>query len=150
MNNALNDILEHTHQLRHDNDDNSENNNSANNDDNNDNNNINDNNSENNDSEDDFNINNSFGEEDDDDESEYNHGISLEDLFLLPRSKIPDVSKLEEKQCTICLTEYNNGDELTTLPCFHFFHPKCINIWLQRSNNCPICKNEVKLSNDNN
>ena len=76
-----------------------------------------------------------------------NHGIDEEVLWRLPKSKIPDVNKLEKKQCNICLADYKNGDELTTLPCFHFFHPNCINQWLISKNICPVCKFEIKLNN---
>ena len=141
MENTLNDILERSGQIRPNSDDDNDvnNNNSANN----------DNNGENNEPEEDFNDNYLYEEDDDGDFVEENHGVSEEVLFRLPRSIIPDVSKLEEKQCIICLGDYNNGDELTTLPCFHLFHPKCINTWLLSKNICPVCKFEIKFNNNN-
>lgn len=46
-------------------------------------------------------------------------------------------------KCVICLGEFLIGQEVLTLPCFHFFHNKCINEWYQYSKKCPICKTVV-------
>jgi len=47
--------------------------------------------------------------------------------------------------CLVCLTEYEDNEELRTMPCLHFFHKKCIDKWLlERSSTCPICKFNVK------
>ena len=31
----------------------------------------------------------------------------------------------------ICMIEYEEGEELRTMPCMHFFHKECIDEWLQ-------------------
>ena len=41
--------------------------------------------------------------------------------------------------CVICLGEFFIGEEVMTLPCFHFFHTKCINEWYKYGKKCPIC-----------
>lgn len=49
-------------------------------------------------------------------------------------------------QCAICLQEWANNDEnLKTLPCFHYFHEKCIDTWLKTTMKCPICRNNVRI-----
>eukprot|EP00455_Lapot_gusevi_P055518 TRINITY_DN9031_c0_g1_i10.p1 TRINITY_DN9031_c0_g1~~TRINITY_DN9031_c0_g1_i10.p1 ORF type:complete len:536 (+),score=26.09 TRINITY_DN9031_c0_g1_i10:305-1912(+) len=46
-------------------------------------------------------------------------------------------------ECIVCLSQYEAGDELRTLPCLHHFHCKCIDDWLCRNNSCPMCKHPV-------
>ena len=52
-----------------------------------------------------------------------------------------DASKDDKsKQCCICLQIYQNGDEITTLPCIDRFHTSCIKPWIERNPSCPLCK----------
>ena len=46
--------------------------------------------------------------------------------------------------CSICLEEYEVGEQLRLLPCKHCFHTDCILPWLtQRSPMCPLCKCDI-------
>ena len=36
-----------------------------------------------------------------------------------------------ETQCKICLEDFDDGDDLRTLPCCHRYHKLCIDNWLQ-------------------
>ena len=42
--------------------------------------------------------------------------------------------------CNICLEAFVNGDGVKTLPCLHMFHTSCIDTWLSRKSECPLCK----------
>lgn len=42
----------------------------------------------------------------------------------------PELSE-ENKKCSICLSEFKIGDELTALPCFHRFHDDCSVNWFR-------------------
>lgn len=47
-------------------------------------------------------------------------------------------------ECSICLEEVAPGDRLRRLPrCGHAFHCACIDLWLVRRADCPLCKQPV-------
>lgn len=49
-----------------------------------------------------------------------------------------------EINCPICLSEINAGDSIRSLPgCGHDFHKSCIDLWLLRRADCPMCKRDV-------
>uniref|UniRef100_A0A8C0PD30 RING-type E3 ubiquitin transferase n=1 Tax=Canis lupus familiaris TaxID=9615 RepID=A0A8C0PD30_CANLF len=47
------------------------------------------------------------------------------------------------KACSICITEYIEGNRLRILPCSHEFHVHCIDHWLSENSTCPICRGQV-------
>lgn len=47
----------------------------------------------------------------------------------------------DEERCAICLEEYKNMDDISTLKaCGHDYHVSCVKKWLSMKNSCPICK----------
>ncbi|XP_077248981.1 E3 ubiquitin-protein ligase At4g11680-like [Tasmannia lanceolata] len=46
----------------------------------------------------------------------------------------------EDSECCICLSQYEDGVELHSLPCNHYFHSGCIVKWLRINATCPLCK----------
>src|SRR4051794_33927091 len=71
-----------------------------------------------------------------------NRGASTESLSVLPTRKFVKGSiKNEEAKCGICLQDYEEGEELKTLPrCLHHFHATCIDKWLGINKICPVCR----------
>mmetsp|Transcript_64157 Transcript_64157/g.121557 ORF Transcript_64157/g.121557 Transcript_64157/m.121557 type:complete len:433 (-) Transcript_64157:51-1349(-) len=53
-----------------------------------------------------------------------------------------------EALCAICHEDYQIGKKLMQLPCEHMFCVDCGREWLQRSNTCPVCRNEVQEEED--
>jgi Ring finger domain len=48
------------------------------------------------------------------------------------------------EECSICLERFSEESLLRPLECGHYFHLECIDPWLlNRSNRCPICKQEI-------
>ncbi|GIL96656.1 hypothetical protein Vretimale_2421 [Volvox reticuliferus] len=45
--------------------------------------------------------------------------------------------------CSICLSEFEDGERVKHLPCKHFYHVACIDQWLGRDITCPLCKDNV-------
>jgi hypothetical protein len=63
--------------------------------------------------------------------------------LLLPTSKIDDPEReiLEnQRECSICLEEFCQGDKRTSLPCKHEFHTSCVNTWFSTETSCPVCR----------
>jgi len=51
----------------------------------------------------------------------------------------------EDTQCSICLETVKPGDKLRQLEvCGHLFHRSCVDLWLLRSADCPLCKRGVR------
>lgn len=49
----------------------------------------------------------------------------------------------DHKACAICLDDYEKGDDLTLMPCFHRFHSACVTSWIltdRQGQGCPMCK----------
>ena len=67
-------------------------------------------------------------------------------MELLPCSILTEKKDGENNECIICLSEFEVGDSITTLPCVHIFHNECIKNWLKNNNHCPICKFEITLN----
>ncbi|XP_034926382.1 probable E3 ubiquitin-protein ligase RHB1A isoform X3 [Populus alba] len=55
----------------------------------------------------------------------------------------PVASATEEDACPICLEEYDLENPKHITKCKHHFHLSCILEWMERSDICPICDQEV-------
>ena len=55
------------------------------------------------------------------------------------------LDKGEQKKCSICLEEFEVGNKIIYLPCFHYYHAKCIETWVKNSDKCPLCNIEIKI-----
>ncbi|KAG0450441.1 hypothetical protein HPP92_026761 [Vanilla planifolia] len=45
--------------------------------------------------------------------------------------------------CCICLTNYEEGNELYALPCNHRSHAACVADWLKNSSTCQLCNHSI-------
>ncbi|KAG8659600.1 hypothetical protein MANES_02G051900v8 [Manihot esculenta] len=45
--------------------------------------------------------------------------------------------------CTVCLKEFEDGDDLIQMPCSHLYHQHCIVEWLMSSHLCPLCRYQM-------
>ena len=49
-----------------------------------------------------------------------------------------------EKECNICLSQFQGGDNVRILPCRHEFHATCIDKWLlEVQRTCPCCRFDI-------
>uniref|UniRef100_A0A0D3AJA8 RING-type domain-containing protein n=2 Tax=Brassica oleracea var. oleracea TaxID=109376 RepID=A0A0D3AJA8_BRAOL len=51
-------------------------------------------------------------------------------------------SKMETEPCSICLDNFVSSKHgvSTRMTCSHVFHEKCLLVWFQRKNTCPLCR----------
>jgi hypothetical protein len=49
----------------------------------------------------------------------------------------------ETNICAICLDEFLVRQTYAILPCAHHYHVQCIMMWLEKSRQCPICKQRL-------
>lgn len=72
-------------------------------------------------------------------------------LITYIRPKLPVTTYKESNipkadgHCTICLSDYNDNDNVKLLPCEHHFHQGCIDEWFNVDDICPLCKQPIYL-----
>uniref|UniRef100_A0A7N0T9J1 RING-type domain-containing protein n=1 Tax=Kalanchoe fedtschenkoi TaxID=63787 RepID=A0A7N0T9J1_KALFE len=73
-------------------------------------------------------------------------------FFNLIESKVPStLYKLRplapdssESSCSVCLSKFEEGDQIRRLKCKHTFHKDCLDRWLEQEfATCPLCRREV-------
>eukprot|EP01041_Mallomonas_annulata_P004888 gene4888-9747_t len=86
-------------------------------------------------------------------ETDIENPSSSSSTLSLPSPPLPsDANNLDlsfiETTCSVCLSEYEEGDSLTLLRCLHVFHYQCVSHWLlthpsKRACLCPICQQSI-------
>ncbi|KAL5322355.1 hypothetical protein ACEPPN_010328 [Leptodophora sp. 'Broadleaf-Isolate-01'] len=67
-----------------------------------------------------------------------------------PAPRIVGREHSNEKECSICISDFSNNEEVRVLPCNHRFHPECIDPWLLNiSGTCPICRYDLHPNDPN-
>ncbi|PVV01751.1 hypothetical protein BB560_003819 [Smittium megazygosporum] len=61
-------------------------------------------------------------------------------------TKTFELSDPNDCVCSICLSDYTDGDLLRLLPCNHHFHSECLDQWLKINSVCPLCKKDIRTS----
>ncbi|XP_057780579.1 probable E3 ubiquitin-protein ligase RHB1A isoform X2 [Salvia miltiorrhiza] len=62
---------------------------------------------------------------------------------LLKSEMFSVCAKDEEDSCPTCLEEYDTENPKIITKCNHHFHLSCILEWMERSDTCPICDQEM-------
>lgn len=75
-------------------------------------------------------------------------GLSKEVISNLPLREIETEMNITDvnfsNKCVVCLSEFEVGEKVRTLPCVHEFHQPCIDQWLEGHKTCPICRVEIR------
>lgn len=52
--------------------------------------------------------------------------------------------RAESRECTVCLSVFEEGEEIRRLRCGHVFHKECLDTWLKGEwATCPLCRSDV-------
>ncbi|CAA7028691.1 unnamed protein product [Microthlaspi erraticum] len=81
----------------------------------------------------------------------FSHDEITTDVQFRPASKVvveslprkvykKTTSTSSSDMCTICLSEFNTGESVLTLPCGHEFDDSCILEWFSANHVCPLCR----------
>jgi len=46
-------------------------------------------------------------------------------------------------ECSVCMDTVEIGDQVTELPCKHWFHGDCVGAWLKEHDTCPHCRQGI-------
>lgn len=49
----------------------------------------------------------------------------------------------ESSRCAVCLESFEHTGSVRMLFCGHMFHKSCVDEWLSRSGQCPVCKANI-------
>ncbi|KAF2684066.1 hypothetical protein K458DRAFT_367492 [Lentithecium fluviatile CBS 122367] len=76
---------------------------------------------------------------------------SQEAIDALPKRKVTEEMLGAEgrAECSICMDEVNIGEEVTVLPCKHWFHHPCVSAWLNEHDTCPHCRKGITKHDEN-
>ena len=66
-------------------------------------------------------------------------------IKALPQRPITkdDQGESGKAECSICMDEVPLGEQVTQLPCHHWFHFDCIKAWLGEHDTCPHCRQGI-------
>jgi len=73
---------------------------------------------------------------------------SEEAIHSLPTKKVDEsmIGDDGKAECSICMDDVSLGDEVTVLPCTHWFHRECVTHWLKEHDTCPHCRKPISNS----
>ncbi|GAA6008100.1 hypothetical protein JCM11491_001884 [Sporobolomyces phaffii] len=58
------------------------------------------------------------------------------------RPEFARVGVEKESRCAICLSDYEDEDEIALAHCSHGFHSECLRAWLKDHGSCPVCRRD--------
>ncbi len=63
---------------------------------------------------------------------------------IYKESKVEKAEEIEtKKDCSICLIDFEENDQVTKTKCNHIFHHCCITEWSRYKKDCPICREKL-------
>lgn len=72
-------------------------------------------------------------------------------LMALPQMTLAkDMTNVQEHEdCSVCFEQMCIGEQVIQLTlCSHLFHRKCIVVWSQYQNTCPLCRGDLTIDRE--
>lgn len=64
-------------------------------------------------------------------------------LRQLSHRVVTDADLTDSPTCAICLNNFVTGEQRIKLHCQHWFHPQCVQPWLEQHGTCPLCRHSI-------
>lgn len=64
------------------------------------------------------------------------------EILMLPETVYNSFDFENYDTCSICLSNFEEGEKIKILCCNHIFHSECIDSWLVFNRKCPLCKQD--------
>ena len=74
--------------------------------------------------------------------TEYNQILNQDELT--PSNNCKYVKIYDVDYCSVCNEQFNEN-KYVLKKCGHIYHEKCIDIWLNKKNNCPLCQKDQTI-----
>ena len=84
--------------------------------------------------------------------SNYEYGIHRQieainnEIYNYNYNTVKILNEIDNEDCSICLEKLydeENNKEIISLDCNHLFHKECVDPWITRNRNCPLCKRNI-------
>ncbi|KAK7276296.1 hypothetical protein RIF29_17435 [Crotalaria pallida] len=94
------------------------------------------------------NNNNNNGERNEEEHHHNHRPATKASVDSLPEVEIDHNHLIKDSHCAICKEAFHLGHAAREMPCKHIYHSECISPWLQISNSCPVCRQELPSIDD--
>ncbi len=65
--------------------------------------------------------------------------IKMEKIYNITCLNQYDKNKYNNQlECSICLNDFENNENILILPCIHIFHENCLKEWFKKRSTCPL------------
>jgi len=76
-------------------------------------------------------------------EQKVNTPLTADAFKKLKQCKFSELGEKKSTNCTICLSDYDDNENIIITPCNHYYHPECLQGWTKTHHTCPVCRSAI-------